>query len=168
MADVESIRGLVQRLIGARIDFVVVGGMAAVLRGVPIMTADLDIVHSRSLDNVDRLLALLADLDAQLRFDLANRKLRPGRAHLSGHGHVNLMTSLGPLDLLCEVGDGLGYEDLLADSEWMGEDDMRIRVVSLPRLIQLKTAAGRAKDRFVLPMLIAAADGSGDESNGQE
>lgn len=167
MADVESIRGLVLRLIAARIDFVVVGGMAAVLRGVPIMTADLDIVHCRSLENVERLLALLAELDAQLRYDLANRKLRPGREHLSGRGHVNLMTSLGPLDLLCEVGDGLAYEDLLADSEWMGSDDMRMRVVSLARLIQLKTSAGRAKDRFVLPMLIAAAEASDDEPNGE-
>ena len=162
MADVDSIRGLVLRLIAARIDFVVVGGMAAVLRGVPIMTADLDIVHCRSPENVDRLLALLDELDAHLRYDLANRKLRPGRAHLSGSGHVNLITSLGPLDLLCEVGDGLAYEDLLADSEWMGDDDMRIRVVSLARLIELKTAAGRAKDRFVLPMLIAAAEEDGE------
>jgi len=168
VADVESIRGLVQRLIAAHIEFVVVGGMAAVLRGVPIMTADLDIVHSRSPENVERLLTLLTDLDAQLRYDLANRKLRPGRAHLSGSGHVNLMTSLGPLDLLCEVGDGLAYEDLLVDSEWMGDDDMRIRVVSLARLIELKTAAGRAKDRFVLPMLIAAAEEAGDDPEGEK
>jgi hypothetical protein len=37
------------------VDFIVVGGVAAVLEGAPISTFDLDIVHSRAIDNVQRL-----------------------------------------------------------------------------------------------------------------
>src|SRR5882672_5233809 len=50
-----------------RVDFVVVGGVAAVLGGAPISTFDLDIVHDRSPANVVRLLGALAELDARYR-----------------------------------------------------------------------------------------------------
>ena len=52
------------------VEFVVVGGVAAVLNGAPISTFDLDIVHARSEENLDRLLAALTELDARDR-DLA-------------------------------------------------------------------------------------------------
>lgn len=73
------------------------------------MTADVDIVHSRSPENVARLTQVLRDLDAYVRSDLAGRRLFPLEGHLTGHGHINLMTRLGPLDVLCEVGDNLSY-----------------------------------------------------------
>jgi hypothetical protein len=41
----------------------VVGGAAAVLHGAPITTQDLDIVHRRTGENVQRLASLLAELD---------------------------------------------------------------------------------------------------------
>jgi len=41
--------------------------MAGVLRGAPLLTADLDLVHRRSAENVSRLLAVLAGLDAIYR-----------------------------------------------------------------------------------------------------
>jgi hypothetical protein len=37
------------------VDFIVVGGVAAVLEGAPISTFDLDIVHFREVENVQRL-----------------------------------------------------------------------------------------------------------------
>jgi hypothetical protein len=41
---------LIQALLAARIEFIVVGGAAAVLHGAPITTQDLDIVHRRTAD----------------------------------------------------------------------------------------------------------------------
>ena len=58
---------LIQALLGANIEFIVVGGAAAVLHGAPITTQDLDIVHHRSPENVRRLADLLATLDATFR-----------------------------------------------------------------------------------------------------
>ena len=43
------------------VDFIVVGGVAAVLGGAPISTFDLDIVHDRAPANVARLLSALGD-----------------------------------------------------------------------------------------------------------
>jgi hypothetical protein len=64
---------LIQALLAANIEFIVVGGAAAVLHGAPITTQDLDIVHRRTAENVQRLSQLLAELDARFR----GRDLRP-------------------------------------------------------------------------------------------
>lgn len=80
------------------------------IQGAPITTNDLDIVHRRTPDNVARLLDVLLQLDATMRYDFANRGLRP-TAELLATGHLNLSTSLGPIDPLCEL-DGLGFEEL--------------------------------------------------------
>ena len=91
------------------VDFIVVGGLAAVLNGAPINTFDLDIVHSRTRENVARLLGVLEALDATRRIQ-PSRRLRPNASHLSSPGHHNLLTTCGPLDVLGTIGGGLGYE----------------------------------------------------------
>ena len=48
------------------VELVVVGGVAAVLPGVPIVTFDVDVVHARTEDDVGRLLAALPTLRATL------------------------------------------------------------------------------------------------------
>ena len=149
---------LLEALVSANVDFIVVGGMAAVLSGVPIVTADLDIVHQRNAENADRLLDVLRNLRSYVRADLSDRKLFPSPAHLLGRGHINLMTDLGPLDLLCEIANGLGYEQLLPDSEWVVSGGARLRVLSLPKLIEVKSQAGRLKDRMAIPVLLATLE----------
>ena len=86
---------LLRQLSGAGVEFIVVGGAAAVLHGAPITTEDLDIVHRRSPENVARLKTLLDGLDAYVR-ELANRRLPPQESTLLGEGHVLLSTRLGP------------------------------------------------------------------------
>ena len=51
------------------VEFVVVGMAAGILQGAPLATVDLDIVHRRSQANVERLLGVLAQLDATYRHD---------------------------------------------------------------------------------------------------
>lgn len=63
-----------------------------------------------------RLLAVLVEFDAIMRYDFANRGLRPTAEMLAGHGQINLSTSLGPIDPLCELDAGQGYDDLLPHS----------------------------------------------------
>jgi hypothetical protein len=101
---------LLAKLCDAGIEFIIVGGAACVIQGAPITTNDLDIVHRRTPENIERLLELLLQLDATMRYDFANRGLRPTAELLAGKGHLNLSTSLGPIDPLCEL-DGLGFDD---------------------------------------------------------
>jgi hypothetical protein len=149
---------MLRGLCDAGVEFVVVGGEAAVLQGAMIFTQDLDIVHRRTAENVARLLPWLLAHDAYSRADLANRRLRPKEDALLGHGHVLLQTDLGKLDVLCELSEGEGYEQILADTVLVEAGGAPLRVLGLARLIAVKGRAGRPKDRAALPVLIATLD----------
>ncbi len=59
-----TLRNLLLDLLDGSVEFILVGMLAAVAQGVPVMTHDADIVHRRTEVNVDRLLAVLGRLDA--------------------------------------------------------------------------------------------------------
>jgi hypothetical protein len=125
-----------------------------VLHGAPVTTLDLDVVYRRTEANLDRLEELLRDLEAVVR-DPAGRRLRPNRSHLEAGGVLLLNTALGPFDPMAALADGRGYEDLLPHSVRIEAPGLDLRVLDLPTLIEVKTQAGRAKDRTMLPTLIA-------------
>jgi len=81
-----DLSALLAQLCDAGVEFIVVGGAAAVIHGAPITTNDLDIVHQRTPENVARLLGLVLRLDAIMRYDVANRGLRPTAEMLAGTG----------------------------------------------------------------------------------
>jgi hypothetical protein len=145
-------------LLDAGVEFILVGGAAAVMMGTPIVTFDIDIVHQRSTENVDRLHAFLLSQGAYHRLDLANRRLPPARDVLLGHGHLNLALGDAKLDVLCELDAGAGYDELLEASELQAFHGKMLRVLGLRRLIQAKTAAGRLKDQMALPILLATLE----------
>lgn len=151
-----ELEALIEDLLDAQVEFVVIGGMAAMLHGAPIVTGDVDIVHRRTPENVDRLLRVLLALKAHARAD--PRDLPPTVSALLGRGHVLLDTSLGPTDVLCEIGDGQDYDWLLPRSELIPHGQRFVRVVDLPTLISLKLAAGRVKDRLTIPILVATLE----------
>jgi hypothetical protein len=100
---------------------------------------------------------VLASLDAVYRHDPP--KLRPQESHLLGPGHQLLTTSLGDLDCLGAIGEGIGYEELLGRTVEMDlSGGTTIRVLSLSALIEAKERAGRPKDLAALPLLRATLD----------
>lgn len=159
-----SIRSLLEALWKARVEFIVIGGAAATLHGSGTTTEDLDIVPASTPENIDRLLLLLADLDAEFRDDLANRHLRPQRSHLEAGGQLLLSTTLGPLDLLMRLHDGRDFDALRSHSQTFTDDSIDIDVIRLPELIEIKRQAGRDKDKAVLPILVALLQRLGSSS----
>ena len=135
------------------VEFIVIGGLAGTIHGSPIVTQDLDIVHRRTPDNIERLLAALDELGAYYRVQ-AGKRIVAGRSHLEAPGSQLLRTDAGRLDLLGEAA-GRGYEDLLVDSDPVDLEGMSVHVVRLETLIELKEAADRDKDRWALPTLRA-------------
>ena len=143
----------VQLLSEAQVNFILVGGLSAIARGVPVTTFDLDIVHERSAENIARLLPVLDQIEAIFRIQ-PHRRLRPNESHLTGRGHLNLTTTNGYLDLLCTIGKDLTYEDLLTHSDQLEiGGTLPVRVLRLEKLIELKEEVNRDKDRAVLPIL---------------
>src|SRR5689334_16941627 len=97
------------RLLATReVEFVVVGMTAGILQGAPLTTADVDVVHRRTPENVARLLRVLTEIDAIYRRD--PRQLRPKESHLLSPGHQLLSTTHGDLDCLGTIDDDKSYE----------------------------------------------------------
>ena len=135
------------------VEFILTGGVAAVLQGAPINTLDVDVVHFRTVSNIERLLGVLESLDAVFRVQ-PERRLKPTASHLAGSGHLNLITRYGPLDVLGTIGRDLAYEDLLPHSTEMDiGGGAQIRVLDLETLIAVKEAIAGEKDLAVLPIL---------------
>ena len=146
------------RLLAAQeVEFVVVGMIAGVLAGAPVTTLDVDIVHRRTPDNVERLLAVLNRLKARYRHD--PRDLEPTAPNLMSPGHQLLTTVYGDLDCLGTIDDGKSYEDLLPSTRQLAlSDGLLIRTLELPALIEIKRRAGRPKDLAVIPLLEETLD----------
>ena len=149
----QSLTTLLARLAASGADFLLVGGLAAVAQGAPLTTMDVDVVHRRDADNVDRLLAFLESVDARYRGRPADQVLRPTREALLGDGHQLLVTTLGPLDVLGAIEGGRGYESLLPESMTVEVEGQPVRVVRLEALAELKRGATGVKDRLVLAIL---------------
>jgi predicted nucleotidyltransferase len=66
-----------------------------------------------------------------------------------------LITRLGPLDVLLRLHDARGYDELLPRSTEIDASGLRVRVVDLSTLIEIKRSTGRARDAAVLPLLLA-------------
>lgn len=146
-------RLLLRALRDGEVTFILVGGLSAVLQGAPVDTFDVDIVHRRDPGNIERLLRVLAFLDAIYRAQ-PERKLRPNAGHLAGPGHQNLLTRFGPLDVLGEIGRGQGYEELLSRCSPMDLDQgLEVQVLRLDAYVAIKEALDGEKDRAMLPVL---------------
>jgi hypothetical protein len=142
-----------QTLVKHGVEFIVIGGVSAALQGAPIVTFDLDVVHSRAPDNLDRLLVALQALDAFYR-EHPGRRITPTRSHLASPGHQLLMTRIGPLDLLGTITRDRGYSELLPHTIVQPiPGGLAIRLLDLETLIAIKEEIGRDKDLAILPLL---------------
>jgi hypothetical protein len=103
MAEPRELVSILSVLLDEGVELVLVGALAAVAQGAPITTHDVDIVHARTPDNLDRLMTALAKLNARYRGRPASSPLGPDRAALATPGHSLFMTNLGPLDCLGSI-----------------------------------------------------------------
>lgn len=106
------------------VEFVIVGGVAGAAHGSARLTQDLDVVYSRSPENIRRLAAALAPLAPYLRGAPPGLPFHWDEATIRRGLNFTLTTTLGSLDLF-----GSSYRCL--DLEW---------------LIRVKRAAGGPRD----------------------
>jgi hypothetical protein len=154
MTEPADLSTLLERLVAANVELILVGGLAAVAQGAPVTTHDVDIVHRRTPENVDRLLAFLSAVGARYR-GRPGTPLPPDRTALLGPGHSLLATDLGPLDVLGAIEEGRGYDDLLGDTLSVGFGGGVVRVLTLDAIVALKRRSTHPKDRLMLPILEA-------------
>lgn len=149
-------------LADAKVDFVLIGGLAGNALGSSQATYDVDVAYSREPENLERLAGALTEIGAELRvaglddpselgFQLDAETLRRG-------ANFTFNTRLGPLDILAEPAGMRSYTELRRDSLTVEIDDREIRIASLDHLIAMKQAAGRPKDRIMVEEYIALAE----------
>lgn len=136
--------------------YVVVGGLASEIHGVPIPTTeDLDVTPASDRENLDRLSRALRDVGARIRAPDAPEGLPFSQdgASLGAAKVWNLITDHGPMDLAMVPDGTQGYEDLARHMLVIEAFGIRVPVAALKDIIRSKEAAGRPKDLKHLPIL---------------
>ncbi len=143
MTDFEA---LLRVLAGSKVEFIIVGGAAATAHGSARLTNDLDIVYSRSPDNIRRLISALRGFQPYLRGAPTGLPFRFDEETIRGGLNFTFSTTVGDLDILGEITGGGTYEELRPDSISIRLFGVKCLCLGLDRLIEVKRAAGRAKD----------------------
>jgi hypothetical protein len=135
--------------------YVVIGAIAAIAAGAPILTTDLDVTPERSPENLERLARALHDLDARLRTeaDPAGISFPIEAAMLNTADSWTLTTNAGDLDLVFSPAGTRGYNDFRRSARRERIAGVRVPVAALADVIRSKEAAGREKDSMQLPIL---------------
>lgn len=149
---------MLRKLIAHDVEFIVIGGVGARLRGAPLLTQDLDVTPKRSRANLVSLASALGELEARLRTatDPEGVDFPVSPELLAAANSWTLITNLGDLDLVLEPAGTRGYEDLIEKSDQLrvaSDPPLMVWVASLADIIRSKQAAGRAKDLASLPLL---------------
>ena len=146
-----SFREILELLNKYEVEYIVVGGVAAVIQGAPVTTFDLDALIRIGDENADRLSLALDELEA--RYRERQSRIKPTKEDILAGGHLLLLTRAGPLDVLGFIGDTNRYEDLLHHSSEFSMTIGTFRVLDLDELIRQKKVSDRPKDRAMLELL---------------
>jgi len=148
---------LLQVLHRHEVRYVLIGGLAAALRGSATPTFDVDIMPAAGADNLARLSAALTELDARIRVDGIPEGLQFSHAatSLAQMTTLNLVTRFGDLDIAFEPAGVVDYSQWEKDATLVTVLGVPVQIASLDDIIRSKEAAGRDKDRLQLPILRA-------------
>jgi hypothetical protein len=142
------------RLLGRHgVAYVLIGGLAAVTHGAPLITQDIDVCYARDDPNLERLAAALGEVHAELRGTEPGLPVRLDARMLRAGDAFTLSTDIGWLDLLGTPAGTAGYEDLARTADAYDLFGFRVLVASVEDLIRMKRAAGRPKDLLALEEL---------------
>jgi hypothetical protein len=142
------------RLLGRhKVRYVVIGGLAAITHGAPLITQDVDICYARTDEDLARLAAALATVHPELRGADPGLPFRHSAEALRRGEAFTLATDIGWLDLIGTPTGTSGFDDLARTAEPFGLFGHRVLVASIEDLIRMKRAAGRPKDLLAVEEL---------------
>jgi predicted nucleotidyltransferase len=132
-----NLEKLLPTLVGAGVEFIIIGGVAGILHGSARATYDVDLVYSRDEQNIQQLASVLAAHNPYLRnapeglpFVWDSKTIRHGL-------NFTLTTTIGDIDVAIDI----------------EAFDVCFKCIDLPTLIRIKEAAGRPKDREAIAEL---------------
>jgi len=150
-----ALESLLKRLVQRQVEFVIVGGFAAVAHGASLVTQDVDICCPFTLANLDRLQDALADLHPIHRLTPARLPLHITSDSIGRLENLYLMTDWGQLDCLSRV-KGVGeFAAVQAASIPIQLPYGRCLVLGIDALIEAKLAIGETRDKLAVIQLEA-------------
>ncbi|MFE8603693.1 hypothetical protein [Archangium violaceum] len=146
---------LLRLLLDAGVEFVLIGGVAAIAHGSATFTVDCDITAPFTEENLTRLLTAIAPHHPRYALAVPKRPVTEPPAVLAKNRNLYVLTNLGRLDILSEVPPVGSYTDVASRAVTQEIYGRSCRIISLDDLIAVKRHLGRDKDRIVERELLA-------------
>jgi hypothetical protein len=146
---VQNLSELTRRLVSSQVEFVLVGGFAAVAHGVTLVTRDVDICCRFSEANLMRIQSAFADLHPVHR-SRPDLPLQLTSDQCSRLKNLYLKTDLGVVDCLGEVLGLGGFEEVLQQSVELELPFGKCRILDIDALIRAKEAMNRTHDKITV------------------
>jgi hypothetical protein len=145
-------QSIFQGLSREKIDYVVIGGLAVNLHGIPRMTYDMDLVILLDPENIMKIVNKLANWGYSPRApvqpkDLADEKKREmwiKEKNLKAFSFFSEKHPVGEIDLL--IDSPIPYKDVRERAILFDLGGVGVPVISIPDLIELKMKSGRKQD----------------------
>jgi hypothetical protein len=147
-----------ETLVRHGVDFVLIGGLAAIVLGSSYSTSDLDVAYARDRANIERLSDALRELGATLRGAPPGLPVRLDPETIEAGLNFTFETTGGNLDVFGEPAGGPPYAELKRRASVERIEGVEIRVASIDHLIAMKEAAGRTKDTLLASQLRTLSD----------
>lgn len=169
-----DVRQIFAALNDARVDYVVVGGLAVILHGYLRATADLDLAIGLSPDNAQRGMQSLASIGLRPRLPVALEDFADPdkRADWLNHRNMRVFPLWDPANPLRSVDvfidEPIAFERLLDQAVSKDLGGLVVRVASIPHLIEMKQRAARPRDLEDIDRLRQILDGRQDGDHARD
>lgn len=141
-----AFKELIERLTDEGVEFIIVGGFAGTVHGATRSTEDLDVIYRQTPENIQRVVRAIDPLKPYPRGAAAGLPFRFDQPAIAFGSNFTLTTTLGFIDLLGDITGGGSYAQLLPFAIPITLFGRNCLCLDLPKLIQVKRAAGRPKD----------------------
>lgn len=144
---VRNLKTLLKHLLENEIDFVLIGGFAAVIHGSTLVTQDLDICAAITDEQIAKLRYALRDLHPKHRMNpAAKHSFLDYPTDFRGTNNIYLETDLGILDILSQTQPAGNFDEIKSRSLEISLYGHKCRVIAVEDLIKVKESMKRPKD----------------------
>lgn len=163
-----KLRQLVEALDRHAVDFIVIGGIAGIIHGSAHPTYDFDVLYARDDRNLERMAAVLQELNVTLVNAPPDLPFQVDARTLAAGSNFTFESDLGRFDILGYAEGMRDYDIMRADSRVEVLWGFPVRTVSIDDLIRMKRAAGRPKDKRMAEELIALVEDQRRAAKGEK
>ena len=143
-------------LTDAEVEFIIGGGVAAVLHGVERVTLDIDLALDMEPANVEKFLRVIHELGLQLRVPVPARDLMSREAvqrMIAEKGalvfsFVDFNRPLRHVDIFLQ--DNLSFEELNRDAREVVIENRKIKIIGIAKLLEIKRAISPLRDKDLI------------------